>query len=371
MRLAIACLLAFHMGFGQNEPSLWKGIVPGPFSVGFKEIYRVDSTRQFGERLVRPMQIGVWYPASVGSTERKVTVGDYFGMDARELGFLEVSDSLKEIQMRFLTRYGASRMELDKLLDTNSLARFGASPIYEKFPVIVFVQGGGRPARSTFLMSEFLASNGYVVVTMPHIGSNAQRPERGPKRYQTQLSDLEYLIKETEKMPFVDTSRLILMSFSTAAETLFLYQSKSLNANALVTLDGVPDIELLKQFPEFKSERISIPILFIRSNHGKKMTLVEAESDRDLQLLFNASERISLRMMELNHPELLSIGMMLAVVPKLTRFSPIGDIEGSHILMNKCTLQFLQKVLENETLESFQLDTLSRSLGVINYYPDR
>ncbi len=369
MRLFILFMLAFNVCLGQ-ELILWKGIQSGPHAVGFKEQGKYDDSRTFGELPQRPIQMAMWYPATPNTGDNPMIIEDYFQLEFREVDFTKttITDSMKSSMLNRLIRHDAEPFKLEQLLNSKTKAVVNSKPTDGKFPMILFVQGGGRPARSAFLLSEYLASHGFVVVTMPHIGSETQRPDSGMKRYLTQVADMEYVISEMETLPFVDSEHLFLFSFSTAAESLFIYQSKTKKAKAIVTLDGTPNMQLMDELVGFNQNEIDVPLLFIKSNHGAKMTLEVAKADNELEPLFSRSERTSIRMMKMNHPDLLSIGLMEAYVPKLTRFEPLGEKVKSHQVLYESIRTFLTESGSSNSVSLGDHYKLPEDLALIKFY---
>ena len=60
--------------------------------------------------------------------------------------------------------------EFDALMATPTAAIKDAQPADGPFPMLVFAQGFGQDPSSQNILSEYLASHGYVVATVPQIG---------------------------------------------------------------------------------------------------------------------------------------------------------------------------------------------------------
>jgi hypothetical protein len=77
----IAALVVFCSGQASaQDPLLWGSLKPGPSAVGYRNLYRLDHTRQYSREITteptkppahkpRPIYIAVWYPAQ--KTEAK------------------------------------------------------------------------------------------------------------------------------------------------------------------------------------------------------------------------------------------------------------------------------------------------------------
>jgi len=367
MKYLLPFIIAIQaLGQTQNSP-LWGDLQLGNYQVGFREYAVMDSTRSFNGGH-RPVQIGLWYPALESTSLMEVR--EYYELESREIDF-DSPYKLYSGDKTFLGRmgrHGASADDLNKLLNTGVMARKNAEPAEGKFPLIIFVQGGGRPASSAFILSEYLASRGFYVATMPHIGLHTQKNDGGQLQNDLQIEDIEFIKGYFSNHPGINITKLGLIAFSTGVEASFLYQMKNRNADVLVTLDGVPDTTLLKKSPYYFPEEVDIPLLIIQSNHGKKFSVKEANEPHEFGSYFQESDRTVLRFMELNHPGLLSIGMIEStMVPKVTRFPPIGNTQLSHELLCRAVANFLLTYLKAEET-GFGEDT-DEDLVVRQHFP--
>ncbi len=251
--------------------------------------------------------------------------------------------------MKRMGRHGATENDLNTLLLSEVMAQKNAVPSRGEFPLVIFVQGGGRPAHSAFILCEFLASHGFYVATMPNIGLHTQKNDGGALQNDLQLGDIEFIKGYLSSNSKVNGNKLSLISFSKGTEASFLYQMKNRDTDAIITLDGIPDTVLMGKSPYYFPNEMNCPTLLIQSNHANKYSVIDAEETHLFRSYFQTADRTVLRFMELNHPGLLSIGMIESVlVPNITRFPPIGDTQLSHELLCEEILNFLTIHLKNE-----------------------
>src|SRR5215471_13937050 len=77
IRVGALAVIAVTLSSGPapaQEPLLWGSLKPGPHAVGYRNLYRLDHTRQYDPEFVtdpttlpahkpRPIYIALWYPA--------------------------------------------------------------------------------------------------------------------------------------------------------------------------------------------------------------------------------------------------------------------------------------------------------------------
>src|SRR5260370_21937940 len=71
MRSALIAGVLAAIGFAQRpDPMLWGGLEPGPYTIGYRSYFALDSKHRFGpEDGPRPVLVNVWYPAAATSAE--------------------------------------------------------------------------------------------------------------------------------------------------------------------------------------------------------------------------------------------------------------------------------------------------------------
>ncbi len=86
---------------------LWGDLISGPYRVGFRTIFRFDTsrtwrrTRDYTGKFSpdpngRPVQLNVWYPATSGSGGQQMTVGAYIDQAAPQVAFAPLNSIMKQ-----------------------------------------------------------------------------------------------------------------------------------------------------------------------------------------------------------------------------------------------------------------------------------
>jgi len=157
---------------------------PQPYAVGSTTIFVHDSSRPFdalggvntGERI---LITEIWYPADRDERKsaRRATVGDYsFGeMSVHRLMMTKTSFFHLTLET---VREGVSQQQIDAAIEElfhrprGSYVDVPVAPSGGKFPVIVVTHGDAGSRYNMQTVSEYLASQGYVVVAPEHTGNS-------------------------------------------------------------------------------------------------------------------------------------------------------------------------------------------------------
>lgn len=156
-RIAVLTLLLFAtaslFAAAPAVPPLWLDLKPGNYKVGFETM----NVKGDGKQL-HPLPLRVWYPASKDDG-KAMTFRDYILVDQNDTAGLE--NALKAA--------GVSPKTTSDLLTAPVFARQGAKAVQRPFHVVLVAQGNGHLTADQAVLAEYIASYGFVVVTMPSI----------------------------------------------------------------------------------------------------------------------------------------------------------------------------------------------------------
>lgn len=109
----------------------------------------------------------------------------------------------------------------------------------EKFPVIVYAPSYEASSIENFMLCEYLASHGYIVVSSPSRGAEMKNFTGGThKDMEAQARDIEFLIQEVLKFPNAAKESIATMGFSFGGLSNVLAQMRNKHIKAIVSLDG-------------------------------------------------------------------------------------------------------------------------------------
>jgi hypothetical protein len=269
----------------------WGKLTPGPHAVGFQVMFRRDPSRPYkpkrdyqgnpiaGDRS-RPIQISIWYPAESSSTATQLTFQDYVYATASEETGSEPTEQQKQAAFAgFKNRWvrQASDENIRTALATKTMAWRDAVPSKTRFPLVLIAPSTGlsSPVGSAIL-SEYLASHGYVVASSPGVGLSSRQLSFDPAGTITQMQDLQFIIANTRSFPAVDPDKLAVIGFSFGGLSGSLLSMYNGDVDAFVTLENAAankfGYSVLFQNPLYEPSRLRVPVLHFTTQEVNEST---------------------------------------------------------------------------------------------------
>ena len=265
-------------GWRQRSPSLEYG----PHGVGFTVIEALDSTRSFrplrdhrgrlAAETARPVQLTVWYPASVESAAPRMRAGEFRLLRETELDYgARVTPAqaarLRSEFIRTAVRTGAEAAGAEQVWDARTPAVRDAPPAPGKHPTVLHVGAAGV---SNPLLPSYLASHGFVVAAFPSNGRmTAASLEFSPNALtlDTGVDDAGFAASVLERMPYADVRRLGVAAFSGSSLVALLWTMRDMRPGALVTVEGWEryrrGADTIGESVLYDPNRIRVPFLMI------------------------------------------------------------------------------------------------------------
>jgi hypothetical protein len=174
---------------------LWGELVPGPYRVGFRAIFRFDTSRTWRRTRDyvgkfspdpdgRPVQLNVWYPATSEPGGQQITVGTYIDQAAPQVAFAPLNSIMKQrSQENWESSVPPAQLPALRATPMNAWDRAQAAP--GRFPAVLYFGGLNADVNSNVVLAEFLASHGYIVASVSLIGptdtlTSRRGVQRGP-----------------------------------------------------------------------------------------------------------------------------------------------------------------------------------------------
>lgn len=359
--IILATLALFQVCLVNGQTSLKEiSLENGEYNVGFKHYTMIDSTRiyqvenDFNNQLInRPIPISIWYPTIVkDSNSIQLTVLDYLEILKEE----EESKNLpNELLLDWFSDLGdtpQNRAHLSEKVNALSNAHF----LEGTFPVVVYAPSYQASSIENFPLFEYLASNGYVVISSPSRGTDTRWLEGGTtKDMETQSRDVEFLLKEIHKYKYLDYNRIALMGFSFGGLSNAITAMKNKNISAIVSLDGTEryNYPVLEKSPYFNLDRFTIPYIHFAQKDIPEQVLISDKIPAELNYKFQLydslkySNAYSYKFHDLTHSHFSSIGILFSHRDKRQDKSD-NKIMASYKLLSQHTLKFLNTTLKNE-----------------------
>jgi dienelactone hydrolase len=362
MRTTILVMLVlFQVRSVKGQTSLKEiNLNSGKYKVGFKHYTAVDSTRTYqikndfnNQFINRPIPISIWYPAKFESEKSKqLTVLDY-------LEILKEEEEWKNLPNEFLLDwfpYLWNTSENKAHLSEKATAFSNSTLLEGKFPVVIYAPSYQASSIENFALFEYLASNGFVIISSPSRGTDTRWLEGGTtKDMETQSRDVEFLLKEIHKYENIDFDRIALMGFSFGGLANAVTVMKNKSISGLVSLDGAEryNYPVLEKSPFFNLDRLNIPYVHFAQKEIPEEVLMSDKIPAELNYKFQLYDSIkysnvySYKFHNLTHSYFSSFGVLFASRDKRQDKSD-AEIMASYKLLSEHTLQFLNATLQND-----------------------
>lgn len=294
----------------------WGNLTAGKFKVGFTVLETYDYSRTYFLKPEypgkpqkappnKPFQISIWYPAK-NDAARPMLFREYARFWDKERDFSAPADNGKLManMQRLHSLYFKGRLtdaKSDSILNIITAARYDANWAEGKFPVVI----SACPAtKNHTVINEFLASQGYIVVSFPLLGRNFNAAEtywENAADLESFTEDIGFVLSKTKALANADTEKLAIIGTMAGASGI-AFAVKNMNVDAIVSIDGsYREIqEALPKLPYFHSSRFRTPLLhFTNKNYNP---LKEHEFLNNLK----SANITQVQFTKLEHPDLYS-----------------------------------------------------------------
>ena len=306
----VLLLFSFITKSSAQNAHLWNGLIPGPYKVGFRAEWKLDYTRAWGQSDLikqsysnrpfgRPVRLTIWYPAQISSTSKQNKFSDYL--------FINTTDPCSKLAQSIIEKadigtenkglrglFSGNDRAYNNLLNTGVPSYKNAMALKQRrFPLIIYSLGQNDYTLENTILFEYMASHGYVVVTVPHLGMTPRKDYLlidDQLSFDTQVRDLEFALSEMLKYPNVNPSEIGTLGMSMGSVYTLLLAGRNPNIKALIGLDGSV-MGGLESFaykyqgsPYYDSGNVKIPVLqiFRESHHDLSVVSSLKYSDRYL-----------------------------------------------------------------------------------------
>ncbi|HSR50830.1 MAG TPA: MBL fold metallo-hydrolase [Acidobacteriota bacterium] len=351
-------LTSFALGFvfaglslcsALGQPSrLWGDLQPGPFEVGFTSRVVEDASRSFvGKNGAEPhaLRISIWYPASSADLQPMTfeTYARHMVKDGRATREILRLGLARLIHFRDPDSLPAG--PLDRLLDTPTAVVRGAPVAAGSFPVVLW---SPRPftAVSQSVLSEYLASHGFVVAASEHQGLIRRRPwtmdaQAEVTRHENdQVRDLALLAREAGVFPAANPRLLAVLCWSSGGSSAAYFQMSNAEVDLLISLDALVSdangLKRIRESPYFQPQKLDVPYVFATAQRsGRDISLYQSTSLATAHLL---------TFHRLAHGDFSSLRALVA--PQLGLPAPSDASRTGFQALSRMTLHYLKAYLQ-------------------------
>ncbi|HEX7419428.1 MAG TPA: alpha/beta fold hydrolase [Thermoanaerobaculia bacterium] len=276
---------------------LWGQLEAGPYAVGYRTMYERDAMRPWSGGRGRPIRIALWYPAAPGAASDTMRYVDYLHYDGPE-DFHDIDEPLdandRQSWIKDLTDVAPNGGEIAaRLFATRTAAHRDAAPAAGRFPLLLYCAGAGGRGDSNAELGEYLASHGYIVMTVSNIGASPANfeMENGAADLEAHTRDMERAWNQMRHLPYVDASRVATAGHSVGGIVALYLGMRHPDVKAVISLDGsfgfAGHVDSITRLDGYAPSRVSAALLDLRrANH-----LQEATHDRTVVRALRHSDR--------------------------------------------------------------------------------
>jgi hypothetical protein len=264
-----------------RETPFWKTIQPGPYGIGYAVYHEHDESRAYRPAVpadaegaqafvARPIQISVWYPAAAVREADRMDLVDYPYAGLSQFDFARAGTIPREAfiaQMKaVLVKRGAEERRVDEMMSATTCAARDASWADGYFPVIVYGAGYESSAWENSVLFEYLASNGFIVVSSPSFGAAGVVMTDDFTGLEAKVRDHEFIMAFAKRLPHADPERIGALGFSFGGLSTTIFAMRNGFVRAVVCLDGsmaYPAGRVAAEtHPDYRPASLAVPFMF-------------------------------------------------------------------------------------------------------------
>lgn len=259
-------------------------LAQGSYSVGFKYFKTYDESRQYftnNDTISRPLLIHFWYPSDKNTEKGYYYFKDYIDLISLRENFNKPRSEVDAYSFNFVNAYaGFARQQFgldtststQQILDCPVRAQYGVDSYKtkKKFPLIIYAPSNSKASVQNHLICEFLASHGYMVISVGSAGWESLNRSNDEKSIMGQVMDMEYILRYFEDNLKIKYDGLGLIGFSSGGLANILFQMRNEKVKAVLSLDGSQEygsyIPLFKSV-DFDLTKTNVPYCFLVNNY--------------------------------------------------------------------------------------------------------
>ena len=325
--------------------------------VGFKVISTYDSSRTYkpntsiSDKLhYRPVDIDLWYPADVNSTDTTASFADLVHLLEQRSDFYDDTKShigLTEELLQYICA-GINCPDYKNLVRVSTGSYVNAKPIEEQFPLVVYLAGFNGMSYENYPLFESLAKKGFLVASVSSIGRFPGNMTMELEDIFEQIKDAEFIIDYLAKINIASRDiGLIGYSWGGLAAAIMAMNEPD-KIKAIVSLDGSEQFtyldeeenEKLNRIREadfFKPETIKASFLYLDSDISEWENLPDSVFNITDKLL---GDKIYLKINNSTHEDFSSLSII----------SGAYQGESKYYVIQKLTINYLMEKLKGQNI---------------------
>jgi dienelactone hydrolase len=335
-------------------------------STGFRIISTYDSSRTYKSNTLqthrlhyRPIDIDVWYPAYVNSTDTTASFGDFIDLLKKRSSFYDDSkeyEGLTEEMLQYIcSNDSCADYNILKSLKTRSYVN--ATAVKQKFPLIVYLCAFNGMSYENYQLFEDLARKGFIVASISSVGRYPGTMTMELQDLMEQVEDAKFVIRTMNRFGFEpDRVGIIGYSWGGLAATL-LAMTEPHQVIAVVSLDGSEQLTYTNDEESDKLNSIRNSSIF--QPHAIKSSFLYLDSDSfesdDLPdsiyntVDFVSGEKYYIKINQSTHEEFSSLSVLFNDRNESSRYGIVKQLT-TDFLLEKLKGQGIFRVDESNKL---------------------
>ncbi len=330
-------------------------LVFGPYDVGFKSYQTYDYSRAYrldSDIIPRPLLVHYWYPSKGKIKGDIFTYSHYIDLIAQREDYGKSKSEINEHSFNYIkgySDYAKQNFGLDTALNTQEILD---SPVFARsgipienvgpdFPLLIYAPSNGKASVQNHLLCEYLASHGYMILSVASAGPNSINRDNIEESAMPQVTDLEYMLKYCVDSLHFQYTNLGLFGFSSGGNAITLFQMRHEKVDAVMSLDGGQEYSAymkIYKMKEFDLDKTNKPYCTVVNNYENYSIYPYYHSTK-------TSEKYMFRMPYLNHYGFVSNWLYF---DSCTPGSNKSKVSISFENLSECALGFFSKYLNSK-----------------------
>ncbi|MDA3928448.1 MAG: hypothetical protein PF541_05775 [Prolixibacteraceae bacterium] len=261
-----------------------RNLVKGSDQIGFKFYETYDTSRSYvvnNDTIARPLLIHFWYPSNEKNQKDSYSFKNYIDLISLREDFNKPSSEVDENSNNFINAYAGfakQHLGVDTSLTTERILAFPVAAKYgialakpkKNFPLIIYAPSNSKSAVQNHLLCEYLASHGFMVISVGSAGDNSLNRKNDEKSIMAQVNDMEYMLNYLEDSLKIKYTGLGLMGFSSGGLATAIFQMKNEKVNAVFSMDGGHEYGAyitLSRIEDFDLKKTNVPYCLLVNNY--------------------------------------------------------------------------------------------------------
>lgn len=254
------------------------------YNVGFKYYKTYDESRSYvlnDDTISRPLLLHFWYPSEKDLDGEAYSFKNYIDLISLREEFSKPVSQVDENSVNFINAYAGfakNNLGVDTSLSTEDilnypvLAHYGAdiAKSKQKFPLIIYAPSNSKSAIQNHVICEFMASKGFIVVSVGSAGVHSLKRGNNPESIMAQVYDMEFILKYFENSLKIKYAGLGLMGFSSGGLATAIFQMRNKKVKAVFSMDGSQEFGSyipLSKVEDFNLKKANVPYCLVHNNY--------------------------------------------------------------------------------------------------------